>query len=65
MVKRKTATQLEQDIAKAFGISVKMLRFHALRMIVELDQEKQISKKEQIKLYNKCSSITIQEVFVK
>lgn len=57
------ATEFEKELAEAFGISVKMLRFYALRMIVEIDREKPITRVDQHRLYNRSNNGTIQRVF--
>lgn len=54
---------VERALAEELGVSVKMIRLYGLRMIVELSEGKQISKKDQHRLFAKGSLKTIRRVF--
>ncbi len=50
-------------LGKAIKCKPKMVRFYALRMLVELANGKQLSPDDQHRLYNKASIMNTNEVF--
>lgn len=54
---------IEAKLAKELGVKKKMIRFFALRMLVELDQGKPLNTEDQRRLYNQSSVVTVKKVF--
>lgn len=47
--------EIEAGIARILNKDPRMIRFYAVRMLVELARERHLSKEEQQRLYHRCN----------